>query len=334
MIRSAPLITDCCTRRRSARRLSIVGEVEAGGNRDPVPVEAVGSNTSAWWHGDRSRSSRNGSLVGGEEQLDRRPVELVVEVVVVVRTTAECAVVVGREQRRVLARRAIGDASGLEQPSGVPGVDVCEHPCTVRAAAARFSVAARRRSVEHSFCRILVWPHRERRPFGAVHTMERIPANGLPGGHLHAEHPVELPPALGEQRVVDRRCRVAAVRADARARAPKQLRDRQTGVDDVLAVVAGVVPPACDVELPVATSSRDTERSASGPVHARTRVSPRFGGTPTCPAGRPYPGAVVSSMAMPERCSVKKRNASTASGPYRSARIANGWLATWSATTR
>ena len=75
-------------------------------------------------------------------------------------------------------------------------------------------------------------------------------------------------------------------------------------------------------------------RSASGPAHARTRVSPRFGGIPTCPAGRPYPGAIVSSMAMPERCSVKKRNASAANGPYRSERIANGRLAIPSATTR
>ncbi len=180
------------------------GEIESSGYGNTVPVEAVRIEHVVVMARRTLEVDEKRLFVGGEEHLDGRPVELVIELVVVVRTPAERTVVIGREQHRTVACRAVGDPRCVEQPCGVRGVDAGEHPRTVRGSRGQIEGRRRGRTVQHPFGGILVRPHRYRRPFGAVDAMERHTCERLAGRHLHAQHPVELPTALGQQLFVDR----------------------------------------------------------------------------------------------------------------------------------
>ena len=98
--------------------------------------------------------------------------------------------------------------------------------------------------MQHPPGRIPVRRQRQRRPVVAVHPVEGQPGVLLAGRHLHPQQPLDLPPRLLPQRGGQRAGRRPLGRG-------QQQGGGQAAVDHVLAVVAGVVPAAGDVQRPV-----------------------------------------------------------------------------------
>ncbi len=235
-------------------------------------------------------------LAGRREQLGRRPGELVGHLRVVVRAAAFTPVRAHRSrdaaeppsmpsrQRPDTGRRARGPTARRPAHTGArPQQDSAWQPST----GDRGTAAADPRPAATAAGPLLV-----------VDLVVHHPGEWLPGRHLHPEQEVDLPlrlvqdvgipfPASGIRNVrspttpVDRGPLVQV----------QQLPRRERAVDHVLAVVTRVVPTTSYVEAVVA-----------GPGQQGTDVSPLFGATPRCPAGRAYASPTYcASIGMPLR---------------------------------
>ena len=302
---SAPASTDARTGRPARQAVRDRWPGRAGPSAaGPLPVEALGPEDVAGVV--RRGEHRVGELLlpGGEVELGRRPVELVGDVVVVVRRRRRC--------RRPRWRRWPGWPWPRPRRSGPRSrhrsANAASYGANSRAhwaaVAARFSVAAVDGGCSSRGCGSSLRQQRQAGPVVVVHLVVRHAGQRLAGRHLHAQQELQLPAGLVEdvrhavaalgqvQRRVAERGRLGGRGDLGPLERAQQLVDRDAAVDHVLAVVARVVPAAADVERVVADARAGTGTTRCRPGWARRRRDR--------PAGRTR-AAGCPSIAMPLR---------------------------------
>ena len=161
---------------------------------------------------------------------------------------------------RVLLRGGVRGLGGGQAARRERGVQLLPHARRLRAGGGQVQRRRRADRAQVALDVVLVRHRRDRRPLVAVHLLVRHAGVGLSLRHLHPQQRVQAEARLVEQvglavfALGDAHLAVAEV-AGRRAEAGQHLvlvlqrPDREAAVDQVLAVVAGVVPAAADVQL-------------------------------------------------------------------------------------
>ncbi len=216
-------------------------------------------------------------------QLGRGPVELVGDLRVGVGAAADAVVRVG-EQVRVGERRGPGGAGGVERLGGELPVVGAVQAGGLRGR--RRQVEGRRggRRVEFALLRVVARQQRQPGPLLVVDLVVRHSGQRLSVRHLHLQQELQLPAGLVEDvghlvaALGDVERTVAELRGLPGAGVQRalvgaeQLPGGDAAVDDVLAVISGVVPAAGDVEGVVAHAGLAGHLGVA-PVGRRAHVS-------------------------------------------------------------